>query len=94
MDQPDVASTFYKAVEERPKDWSEGFIDYYTNQGLGKELGCIGASGTVQVLEDRRKLELEIFDVLQMNKRMIDNSQYDDEKRKRLLVQIIGEFFE
>jgi len=94
MDQTDVASTFYRAVQERPKEWSEGFINYYTNQGFGKERGYQGASGTVQVLEERRNLEFEIYDALQLNKRMIDNSQYDDEKRKHQLVQIIGEFFE
>lgn len=93
MDQPDVASTFYRAIQERPKEWSDRFIDYYTNQGLGKERGYKGVNGTVQVLKERRELELEIYDALQINKRMIDNSQYDDEKRKQRLVQIIKEFF-
>lgn len=35
------------------KEWSEGFINYYTNQGLGQAQDYQGVEGTVQVLQER-----------------------------------------
>ncbi|WP_195575564.1 hypothetical protein [Paenibacillus sp. 1001270B_150601_E10] len=82
IDQQDIRSTFEKAVHERPKEWSDGFIDYYTNQGLGKANGYYGVDGTIHVLQERKNIELEIFDLLNISKRKIDNSHYDIEKCK------------
>ncbi|WP_051505123.1 P-loop NTPase family protein [Paenibacillus durus] len=61
VEQNDLDHSFRKAVKERPKEWSEGFIEYYTNQGYGKKQGNKGLEGTLQVLKARRELEAEIF---------------------------------
>ncbi|MGG4146831.1 hypothetical protein ABEW34_27345 [Paenibacillus algorifonticola] len=61
VEQNDLEHSFRKAVKERPKEWSEGFIEYYTNQEFGKIFGYIGLEGTLQVLKARRELEEEIF---------------------------------
>ncbi|WP_211748661.1 hypothetical protein [Paenibacillus sp. Marseille-Q4541] len=90
IDQKDIKSTFEKAINERPKEWSNGFIEYYTNQGFGKMQGYHGFDGTVQVLQERKNIELEIFDLLKINKRKIDNSQYDMEKCKEELREILS----
>lgn len=90
IDQQDVQSTFEKAVKERPKEWSEGFIEYYTNQGFGKMNGYNGIDGTVQVLQERKRIELEIFDLLKISKRKIDNSHYDIEKCKEKIKEILN----
>ncbi|WP_017811926.1 P-loop NTPase family protein [Paenibacillus shenyangensis] len=85
IDQPDIRSVFEKAVRERPKTWSDGFIDYYTRQGLGKAKGYHGLDGTIQVLEERKNIELEIFDLLDMNKWKIDNAEYNmDQCQKKI----------
>ena len=85
IDQPDIRSVFEKAVRERPKTWSDGFIDYYTRQGLGKAKGYHGLDGTIQVLEERKNIELEIFDLLDMNKWRIDNAEYNmDQCQKKI----------
>ncbi|SYX82963.1 protein of unknown function [Paenibacillus alvei] len=68
-DHQDVGSTFKKAINERPKEWLDGFIDYYTNQGFGKMQGLSGVEGTIHVLQERKNIELEIFNLLKMNKR-------------------------
>ncbi|MDR9856199.1 hypothetical protein RJP21_21585 [Paenibacillus sp. VCA1] len=89
IDQKDIRSTFEKAVNERPKEWSDGFIEYYTNQGLGKMQGYHGFDGAVQVLQERKKIELEIFNLLEINKRKIDNSQYNIETCKEEIRKIL-----
>ncbi|WP_342572320.1 hypothetical protein MKY85_08130 [Paenibacillus sp. FSL R5-0749] len=89
IDQKDISFTFDKAVRERPKEWSEGFINYYTNQGLGEAQGYQGVQGTVQVLQERKKLESEIYDLLQMDKVWLDNSDYDLEVCRRKLEKIL-----
>lgn len=57
VEQNDLDHSFRKIVKERPKEWSEGFIEYYTNQGYGKKHGYKGLEGTLQVLKVRRALE-------------------------------------
>jgi hypothetical protein len=92
IDQKDIKSTFEKAINERPKEWSDGFIEYYTNQGFGKMQGYHGFDGTVQVLQERKNIELEIFNLLKIDKRWFDNSQYDIEKCKEELREILNIF--
>ncbi|MCG7386820.1 hypothetical protein [Paenibacillus sp. ACRRY] len=77
IDQKDIAYTFDKAVKERPKEWSEGFIQFYTNQGWGASRGYHGVPGTVKVLQARKELETEIYQVLKMDKYWLDNSEYN-----------------
>ncbi|ANF97825.1 hypothetical protein [Paenibacillus bovis] len=89
IDQPDIRSVFEKAVRERPKTWSDGFIDYYTQQGLGKAKGYYGLGGTIQVLEERKNIELEIFDLLNISKAKIDNSEYNIKTCKEDITKIL-----
>lgn len=90
VDQKEIKSTFEKAINERPKEWSDGFIEYYTNQGFGKMQGYCRGDGTVQVLQERKSIELEIFNLLKIDKRKIDNSPYDIEKCKEELRDILS----
>ncbi|MBP3951679.1 hypothetical protein [Bacillus suaedae] len=77
VEQKDLEFSFRKAVQERPKEWSSGFVDYYTNQGYGKMKGYQGLDGTIKVLEARRELEREIYDSLHIKKTKINNSNYE-----------------
>ncbi|WP_046213572.1 adenylyl-sulfate kinase [Paenibacillus wulumuqiensis] len=90
IDQQNIGSVFEKAVQERPKTWSDGFIKYYTEQGFGKVQGYNGLEGTIQVLHERKNIELEIFDLLSINKRKIDNSYYNMEKCREEIRGILG----
>jgi len=87
VDQDDLEFSFKKAIEERPKEWSSGFIDYYTNQGYGKERGYNGLEGTLKVLEARRAIEKEAFDLLKMKKQKINNSLYEMDRYKEILME-------
>ncbi|WP_337034052.1 adenylyl-sulfate kinase [Paenibacillus illinoisensis] len=91
IDQKDIAHTFDKAVKERPKEWSDGFIQYYTNQGWGASRGYHGVPGTVKVLQARKELETEIYQILQMDKYWLDNSEYSLSACQSELENIINE---
>lgn len=93
VEQQDLGYCFRKAVQERPREWSEGFIDYYTSQGYGKHHNLTGLEGTLKVLEARRELEQDIFAGLHIAKRKVDNSAYNMEEYKHVLRRILVEHF-
>lgn len=93
VEQQDLGCSFKKAIQERPREWSEGFIDYYTNQVYGKHYNLTGLEGTLKVLEARRELEQDIFAGLHIAKRKVDNSSYDMEEYKHALREILVEHF-
>lgn len=90
VDQPDVEDSFRKAVRERPAEWSEGFIQYYTTQGYGSTQPYKGVEGTIEVLRARGELEQEILSRLGLNKVIIDNSRFDIEQLKQVLAEVLG----
>jgi hypothetical protein len=86
VDQQDLSRSFKKAVQERPKEWSTGFMDYYNNQGYGKIHDVQGIEGTIAVLEARKQLESSIFNALDIEKFKIDNSSFEiDSYKKRIM---------
>ena len=92
VEQSDLDHSFRKAVKERPKEWSEGFIEYYTNQGFGKKQGYNGLEGTIQVLKARREWEEDIFNCLNIAKQKVDNSTYNRNDYKQRLEGILSEW--
>ena len=88
VDQQDLSHSFKKAVQERPKEWSTGFMDYYNNQGYGKIHGAQGIEGTISVLEARKQVESSIFHALNINKYKIDNSQFEMDSYKNRIMEI------
>ncbi|WP_312150159.1 hypothetical protein [Paenibacillus odorifer] len=93
VQQNDLDHSFRKAVKERPQEWSEGFIEYYTNQGYGKTQNYKGLDGTLQVLKARRELEEEIFTRLNITKIKVDNSSYNKNDYKQVLEGILSEYY-
>lgn len=87
IDQDDLEFSFKKAVKERSKEWSDGFIDYYTTQGYGKMNGYNGLEGTIKVLEARQDIESEIFNRLKIKKVKINNSLYEPSKYKSMIIE-------
>ncbi len=68
VEQKDVCKSFTKAARERPEDWFNGFVQYYTQQGFGREIGADDLEGTLKVLQARKDLESVIYSKLQMKK--------------------------
>jgi hypothetical protein len=82
INQDNIDYSFKKAIKERPKSWSEGFINYYTHQGYGKQNHLSGEEGTIKVLKARRQAEEEILKKLTIRKTIINNSAYDEHSHK------------
>ncbi|MEY8743323.1 hypothetical protein [Paenibacillus tundrae] len=93
VEQDDLDHSFRKAVKERPAAWSEGFIEYYTNQGFGLDHGVHGVEGALQVLKARRELEETIFNDLSITKEKVNNSSYDLDAYKQRLAKILTAHF-
>ena len=89
--QESLRTSFEKVLRERDNSWSEGFINYYTNQGYGKAHDYRGVEGTVKVLEARKLLENEIVNKLSFKKVIVDNSSYNFTQYQTLLEEIIKE---
>ncbi|MEI5923981.1 hypothetical protein ACK3XG_12125 [Bacillus sp. TD10] len=85
VEQDNLEFAFRKALKERTPGWSTGIVDYYTNQGYGKEHNHSGVEGAIKVLEARRNLELEIFDMLKMKKEKINNTKYEIDSYRSML---------
>ncbi|MGH4123865.1 MAG: hypothetical protein ACREV6_13140 [Clostridium sp.] len=77
VEQKDIKVSFNRVINERPKEWLEGFIHYYTNQGYGLNNDLKKLDGVIQILEARRNLEHEIYESLTLTKYTIDNSDFD-----------------
>lgn len=92
IEQDDLEFSFRKAVNERTKEWSAGFVEYYTNQGYGKMKGYRGLDGTIKVLKARSELEREIFDTLKIKKIKINNSHYEIARYKSKLTEKLNLF--
>lgn len=85
VEQDNIERSFKKSLAERSPEWSAGIVDYYTNQGYGKEHHHSGVNGTIKVLEARRNLELELFDNLNMKKEKINNTKYEIDSYRSLI---------
>ncbi|PFR47374.1 hypothetical protein [Bacillus cereus] len=85
VEQDNLEFSFRKALKERTPEWFTGIVDYYTNQGYGKEHNHSGVEGAIKVLEARRNLELEIFDMLKMKKEKINNTKYEIDSYRSML---------
>jgi energy-coupling factor transporter ATP-binding protein EcfA2 len=90
VNQEDVSYSFKKAVKERPKDWFNGFMDYYNNQGYGKQQGAVGIEGTISVLKARQQLESNIYETLKMTKLKLDNTEFNLVLHKARLVEMLA----
>lgn len=93
VDQNNLETSFKRALDERPKTWSEGFIEYYTEQGYGDSRNLYGVDGTIKVLEAMKLLGKRIYDILDMKKIWLDNSQFDLDKTRVMLKEELEEVF-
>ncbi|MFY0517281.1 hypothetical protein ACOMCU_05525 [Lysinibacillus sp. UGB7] len=92
IEQDNLEFSFKRAYKERSKEWSTGFIEYYTNQGYGKMKEYNGVEGTIKVLEARRAIEREIYDMLKIKKVKINNSHYETTKYKSMIIEKLNLF--
>jgi hypothetical protein len=91
--QEDIEKSFRKAVTERPEDWFNGFVHYYTSQGYGAQKELSGFEGAIEVLRERQKLEFQILDHLSMSAIIVDNSRFKLNEHREQLEGILRECY-
>ncbi|WP_214729894.1 hypothetical protein [Exiguobacterium sp. s168] len=64
VDQPDVERNFRRALNERPPEWADGFVSYYTEQAYGVNHSLLGVEGTIAILRERKALEHQLLKTL------------------------------
>lgn len=89
--QDSVKETIERVSKVRDKAWIEFVINYLTNGEYCKENNLKALDGTIKFFEERRELELEIFEKLKLNKILVDNSEYNYEKSLKTVLKHIGE---
>ncbi len=89
VDQPDVEQSFRKALKERPTEWADGFVSYYTEQAYGVNRSLSGVEGTIAILQARKALERQLLEMLPFRIEVFGNEDFSVEARQVWLKQLI-----
>lgn len=89
LNPADVHDTIARVSQERPTSWLEFVIWYHTQQGYGLRRGLQGFRGYIEVLRQRRALELALLNKLPMNMVQLDNPQADWSDTHRQIAAVL-----
>ncbi|WP_214734299.1 hypothetical protein [Exiguobacterium sp. s154] len=71
----DVARIFPIVYDERPMEWQGGFVEYYTSGAYGVNHSREGVVGTIEILVERQRRELELLERLPLRHVQIQNDE-------------------
>lgn len=71
----DVAHIFPIVYDERPMGWQSGFVEYYTSGAYGVNHSREGVVGTIEILVERQRCELELLERLPLRHVQIQNDE-------------------
>ncbi|MCL2322179.1 MAG: thymidylate kinase [Oscillospiraceae bacterium] len=80
LSQPNVRETIERVAKQRVFEdgsWIDMVIDYSENTPYGKLRGIKGFEGAVQIIEERKRMELEIIKSMPINTIVLENPDYD-----------------
>lgn len=89
VDQPDVERSFRKALNERPTEWADGFVSYYTEQAYGVNHSLAGVEGTIAILQARQALERQLLEMLPFKVERFGNEDFSKKVRCAYLKEIL-----
>jgi len=89
VDQPDVERSFRKALNERPTEWADGFVSYYTEQAYGVNHSLSGVKGTIAILQARQALERQLLEMLPFKVERFGNEDFSKKVRCTHLKEIL-----
>ncbi|MCU0523163.1 MAG: hypothetical protein MUF84_21065 [Anaerolineae bacterium] len=70
--QRDTRATLERVAAERPREWKEFLITYFTQQGWGKATNARGFEGVVTFYEMRQSIELDFIEQSTIDHLIID----------------------
>lgn len=89
VDQPEVEQSFRKVLNERPTEWADGFVSYYTEQAYGVNRSLSGVEGTIAILRERKVLERQLLEMLPFRVEIFGNEEFSTQARQVWLEQLI-----
>ncbi|HAE0521179.1 TPA_asm: hypothetical protein G2720_25635 [Salmonella enterica subsp. enterica serovar Enteritidis str. P125109] len=89
VDQQDVERSFRKALQERPTEWADGFVSYYTEQAYGVNHSLLGVGGTIAILRERKALEHQLLKTLPFRVEVFGNEEFSVKARQAWVKQLI-----
>lgn len=89
VDQSDVERSFRKALKERPTEWADGFVSYYTEQAYGVNHSLSGVEGTIAILQARQVLERQLLEMLPFRVERFGNEDFSEKVRCTYLKEIL-----
>jgi len=89
VDQPDIERSFRKALKERPTEWADGFVSYYTEQAYGVDRSLSGVDGAIAILKARKALEHQLLEILPFRVDVFGNEDFSVEARQVWLKRLI-----
>jgi len=89
VDQLNVERSFHKAFQERPTEWADGFVSYYTEQAYGINRSLSGVDGTISILQARQALERQLSKTLPFRVEVFRNEDFSTDVRQKWLKQLI-----
>lgn len=75
LETNDVPAVFRNVYAERPPEWQQGFVDYYTTRAYARANGLDGIEGTIRLLEERQQRELKVLSHLPLRTIRIVNDE-------------------
>lgn len=84
LNSGDIRATLDRIVPQRPLEWWNSFVSYHTEQAYGQAHRLHGIDGTVQALQDRRRMEEDLLAALPIQSVCLDTSQGWEEARAAL----------
>ncbi|GGC16956.1 hypothetical protein GCM10010972_32820 [Cellulomonas carbonis] len=88
----DVDRCFRAAAADRPREWLDAVVGYYTSGGLGRALGVTrDVAGAVEVLRHRAALEERVLDRLGLPVVAVDTDRLDQDAVRSVLADLVAE---
>jgi hypothetical protein len=88
--QQDARATLERVVGERPQEWKDFVIDYFTQQGWGKATRASGFEGVIAFYEMRKRIELDLLRQLDITQLLVDNTNYDWAESQRTITAFMS----
>ena len=93
LKQDNIEKSFKKVIDERPEWWLDFFIDYYTNREFGQAQDLKDLEGTLKGLKEIGQIQSNLIESLEIEKHIINNSEFNREKTKKELEDILKDYF-
>lgn len=91
--QQDTRMALEHIAGERPQEWKDFLIAYFTQQEWGKATGANGFEGVIAFYDMRKTIELDLLRQLDITKLLVDNTSYDWIESKKAITTLINTLF-